>query len=96
MVAGSRLWAGPKLGTGNKGVGRLGPTEDLQRTATRLAASLERFSAGLDERDREMLAQILLAAMDPVERMVHVDRSELLSPEEEDILRALRAEYERE
>jgi hypothetical protein len=96
MEAGSKLGAGSKLEAGNIGVGRLRPTDDLRRTAAGLARHLERFSASLDERDRQLLAQILLGAMDPVERMVHVHRPELLSAEEEDILRALRTEYERE
>jgi hypothetical protein len=72
---------------------RLAATEDLKATATRLGARLEAFMADLVERDQQLLAAVLLAAMDPVERMGHVGHAELLNPEEEEVLRKLQTEY---
>jgi hypothetical protein len=55
------------------------------------AGRLELFAASLPAHERDILVRMILAAMDPMDRLKHVDTSGVLSAEEEALIRSLRA-----
>lgn len=61
-----------------------------------LAARLEAYATGLTAHERRVLETIILAAMDPVERMRWRDPAAVLDPREEAFLNALADEYREE
>ena len=54
-----------------------------------LAKSLSTYALGLSERERHALYEILLRAMAPLDRFHYLKASDLLSPDEEAVLRSL-------
>jgi hypothetical protein len=60
-----------------------------EQTVAAFAAHLEAFSLTLAERERQLLAALLLSAMDPLDRMRLRAPEDLLSPMETAVLRAL-------
>ena len=60
-----------------------------ERTIAAFANHLEAFAQTLSESDRALLARLLTKVLDPWDRMRLRDPSEILSPEEEAILRSL-------
>ena len=57
-----------------------------------LAKSLSEYALGLSERERHALYEILLRAMEPLDRFRYLKTSDLLSPDEEAVLRSLEKE----
>jgi hypothetical protein len=58
------------------------------------AVRLGAYAAGLSARDQAALKALLMRAMDPIERMRWRDAADLLSPAEEETLRALLDEHQ--
>lgn len=63
-------------------------------TVAAFAARLEAYAASLSSRERQVLEVLLLAAMDPIERMRWRRTEDVLNPEEEAVLAALGAALE--
>ena len=62
---------------------------------SRLAESLNEYSKGLPEHEKNTLFEILLVAMDPLDRFRYLKTSDLLSSDEEAVLRSLENESKR-
>ena len=60
-----------------------------------LAKSLNEYAKGLSEQEKDALMQILLNAMDPLDRFRYLRTSDLLSSDEEAVLRSLEKESKR-
>lgn len=54
-----------------------------------LAESLSEYALALPERERHALYEMLLRAMEPLDRFHYLRTSDLLSPDEEAVLRSL-------
>jgi hypothetical protein len=63
-----------------------------EETVASFAVHLDAFARTLSEREYNMLAGLLLSALDPLQRMRLRDAEELLSTEEAAIVAALEAE----
>jgi len=63
-----------------------------ENTVDAFAAHLESFADTLSDHERTALQSLLTSVLDPWERMRLRDPSQILSPEETEILRALEAE----
>ena len=61
-------------------------------TIEAFAEHLEAFAAQLSDRERQALANLLLRAMDPLERISLGDASDLLEPHEEALLQEMEGE----
>jgi hypothetical protein len=68
------------------------PLDDA--TVAAFADHLEEFASTLPERERELLAALLLSAMDPLDRMRLRAPGEVLTPTEAAVLRALESQPE--
>jgi hypothetical protein len=60
-----------------------------------LAESLNEYAKGLSEHEKNTLFEILLGAMDPLDRFRYMKTSDLLSSDEEAVLRSLENESKR-
>ena len=60
-----------------------------------LAESLTEYGQRLPEREKHALFEILLRAMEPLDRFRYLKTSDLLSPDEEAVLRSLEKESKR-
>jgi hypothetical protein len=54
-----------------------------------LAESLSEYALAMPERERHALYELLLRAMEPLDRFHYLRTSDLLSPDEEAVLRSL-------
>jgi hypothetical protein len=61
-----------------------------------LAKSLSEYALRLSEPERHALYEILLRAMEPLDRFRYLKTSDLLSPDEEAVLRSLEKESQGE
>jgi len=73
------------------------PKQDKDRYDNRLLLSsftkrLDSFASTLPRRERLILAAMIIASMDPIERMRWRDLAKILDPNEIEILRKLRIE----
>jgi hypothetical protein len=59
--------------------------EDVRR----LAESLNEYALALPDREKRVLFEMLLQAMEPLDRFRYLSTSDLLSPDEEAVLRWL-------
>jgi hypothetical protein len=59
--------------------------EDMHR----LAESLDEYALALPDREKRVLFEMLLQAMEPLDRFRYLSTSDLLSSEEEAVLRSL-------
>ncbi len=62
---------------------------------SRLAESLNEYAKGLPEHEKNALLEILLGAMDPLDRFRYLRTSDLLNSDEEAVLRSLEKESKR-
>ena len=62
---------------------------------SRLAENLNEYAKGLPEHEKNTLFEILLGAMDPLDRFRYLKTSDLLSSDEEAVLRSLENESKR-
>lgn len=62
---------------------------------SRLAESLNEYALALPEREKRALYEILLRAMEPLDRFRYMRTSDLLSSDEEAVLRSLEKESKR-
>ena len=60
-----------------------------------LAESLNEYALGLPEHEKRALYEMLLRAMEPLDRFRYLRTSDLLSPDEEAVLRSLEKESKR-
>lgn len=72
------------------------PKQDKDRYENRLLTSftkrLDSFASTLPRRERLILAEIIIASMDPIERMRWRDLTKILDPSEVEILKKLQIE----
>lgn len=72
------------------------PKQDKDRYENRLLTSftkrLDSFASTLPRRERLILAEIIMASMDPIERMRWRDLTKILDPSEVEILKKLQIE----
>jgi hypothetical protein len=61
----------------------------------RLAESLNEYAQRLPEHEKQALFEILLRAMEPLDRFRYLKTSDLLSSDEEAVLRSLEKESKR-
>ena len=61
----------------------------------RLAESLNEYALTLPEREKRALYEMLLRAMEPLDRFRYLRASDLLSSDEEAVLRSLEKESKR-
>ncbi|MHC4309528.1 MAG: hypothetical protein ACYSX1_07320 [Planctomycetota bacterium] len=61
----------------------------------RLAESLNEYALRLPEHEKQALYEMLLRAMEPLDRFRYLRTSDLLSPDEEAVLRLLEKESKR-
>ena len=61
----------------------------------RLAESLNEYAQRLPEHEKQTLFEILLRAMEPLDRFRYLKTSDLLSSDEEAVLRSLEKESKR-
>ncbi len=71
---------------GNKSRAKIRFSEEDVRC---LAEKLSEYALTLPERERHALYEILLRAMEPLDRFHYLRTSDLLSPDEEAVLRSL-------
>ena len=60
-----------------------------------LAESLNEYAKSLPEKEKNTLMEILLGAMDPLDQFRYIRTSDLLSSEEQAVLRSLEKESEK-
>jgi hypothetical protein len=60
-----------------------------QETIAQFSAKLEQYAAGLPEREQRLLLTLLVAAMDPIDRIAMFKGDQLLNGAEEAYLRTL-------
>lgn len=60
-----------------------------------LAERLNEYAQRLSEHEKQVLFEILLRAMEPLDRFRYMKTSDLLNPDEEGILRSLEKESKR-
>ena len=60
----------------------------------RLAESLNEYALALPEREQRVLYEMLLQAMEPLDRFRYVRTSDLLNSDEEAVLRSLEKDQE--
>jgi hypothetical protein len=66
-----------------------GPAMDSEQLLASLSRRLDDYSAGLSEREQQLLGLLLRRAMTPLDRIRAGDGATLLSPDEERLLREI-------
>ncbi|MHC4569751.1 MAG: hypothetical protein ACYTE3_28830, partial [Planctomycetota bacterium] len=55
----------------------------------RLEESLSEYALGLPQREKNALCEMLVQAMEPLDRFLYIKTTDLLSPDEEEVLHSL-------
>jgi hypothetical protein len=64
-----------------------------QQAVLAFSERLELFATSLSDQERRVLIKMILAAMDPLDRIKHLDTHGLISVDEETLIQSLEAQH---